>query len=106
VIRQGRDLRLQHLDAADHLAGREFGPPEQFVGIHFFSPVDKMMLVEVIKGGKKTGDRRSATALDFVRIIKKTPIVVNDTRGFFANRCVLNYIREGHLMLMEGVPPR
>ncbi|HRK25121.1 MAG TPA: 3-hydroxyacyl-CoA dehydrogenase NAD-binding domain-containing protein [Beijerinckiaceae bacterium] len=77
--------------------------PDQFVGIHFFSPVDKMLLVEVIKGGR-TGDRAIATALDFVRIIKKTPIVVNDTRGFFANRCVLNYIREGQLMLMEGVP--
>ena len=77
--------------------------PEQFVGIHFFSPVDKMLLVEVIKGGK-TGDRAIATALDFVRIIKKTPIVVNDTRGFFANRCVLNYVREGQLAFMEGVP--
>jgi 3-hydroxyacyl-CoA dehydrogenase / enoyl-CoA hydratase / 3-hydroxybutyryl-CoA epimerase len=78
--------------------------PEQFIGIHFFSPVDKMLLVEVIIG-KKTGDKALAAALDFVRIIKKTPIVVNDCRGFFANRCVLNYIREGHLMLAEGVPP-
>jgi 3-hydroxyacyl-CoA dehydrogenase / enoyl-CoA hydratase / 3-hydroxybutyryl-CoA epimerase len=78
--------------------------PEQFIGIHFFSPVDKMLLVEVIVG-KKTGDKALAAALDFVRMIKKTPIVVNDCRGFFANRCVLNYIREGHLMLAEGVPP-
>lgn len=78
--------------------------PEQFVGIHFFSPVDKMLLVEVIKGAK-TGDRAVAAALDFIRVIRKTPIVVNDTRGFFANRCVLNYIREGQLMLIEGVPP-
>jgi 3-hydroxyacyl-CoA dehydrogenase / enoyl-CoA hydratase / 3-hydroxybutyryl-CoA epimerase len=78
--------------------------PENFIGIHFFSPVEKMSLVEVILG-KKTGDRALATALDFVRIIKKTPIVVNDTRGFFANRCVLNFIREGHIMLREGVPP-
>jgi len=77
--------------------------PGKFVGIHFFSPVDKMQLVEVIKG-KKTGDLALATALDFVRIIKKTPIVVNDTRGFYANRCVLNYVREGHLMLAEGIP--
>lgn len=76
----------------------------KFVGIHFFSPVDKMQLVEVIKG-KATGDVALATALDFVRIIKKTPIVVNDTRGFYANRCVLNYVREGHLMLAEGIPP-
>jgi 3-hydroxyacyl-CoA dehydrogenase/enoyl-CoA hydratase/3-hydroxybutyryl-CoA epimerase len=77
---------------------------DQFIGIHFFSPVEKMMLVEVIMG-KETGDKALATALDFVRAIKKTPIVVNDSRGFFANRCVLNYILEGHLMLMEGVPP-
>jgi len=77
---------------------------ENFVGVHFFSPVDRMLLVEVIKG-EKTGDRALAAALDFVRAIKKTPIVVNDCRGFFANRCVMNYIREGHLMLAEGVPP-
>ncbi len=85
------------------LAG-EAGKPENFIGIHFFSPVDKMMLVEIIMG-EKTGDRALATALDFVRLIKKTPIVVNDTRGFFANRCVGRYVAEGHLMLMEGVPP-
>jgi 3-hydroxyacyl-CoA dehydrogenase / enoyl-CoA hydratase / 3-hydroxybutyryl-CoA epimerase len=78
--------------------------PENFIGIHFFSPVDKMMLVEIIMGAK-TGSKALATAIDFVRAIKKTPIVVNDCRGFFANRCVGNYIREGHLMLMEGVPP-
>jgi 3-hydroxyacyl-CoA dehydrogenase/enoyl-CoA hydratase/3-hydroxybutyryl-CoA epimerase len=63
-----------------------------------------MMLVEIIVG-KKTGDAALATALDFVRMIRKTPIVVNDTRGFYANRCVLNYIQEGHLMFLEGVPP-
>lgn len=78
--------------------------PSQFIGVHFFSPVEKMLLVELIMG-KRTGDRALAVALDFVRAIKKTPIVVNDCRGFFANRCVLNYIREGHLMLAEGVPP-
>ncbi len=78
--------------------------PENFIGIHFFSPVDKMMLVEIIMG-EKTGDKALANALDFVRLIKKTPIVVNDTRGFFANRCVGRYVAEGHLMLMEGVPP-
>ena len=80
------------------------GRPGQFIGIHFFSPVEKMMLVEVILG-KETGDKALATALDYVRAIKKTPIVVNDSRGFFANRCVLAYILEGHLMLTEGVPP-
>jgi 3-hydroxyacyl-CoA dehydrogenase/enoyl-CoA hydratase/3-hydroxybutyryl-CoA epimerase len=77
--------------------------PENFIGVHFFSPVDKMLLVETIMGAK-TGEKALALALDYVRAIKKTPIVVNDSRGFFANRCVLNYIREGHLMLMEGVP--
>jgi 3-hydroxyacyl-CoA dehydrogenase/enoyl-CoA hydratase/3-hydroxybutyryl-CoA epimerase len=77
--------------------------PEQFIGIHFFSPVEKMMLVEVIKA-EKTGDKALAVALDFVRAIRKTPIVVNDARGFYANRCVGAYLREGHLMLAEGVP--
>jgi 3-hydroxyacyl-CoA dehydrogenase/enoyl-CoA hydratase/3-hydroxybutyryl-CoA epimerase len=82
----------------------EFKQPPRFIGIHFFSPVERMMLVEIIKG-KKTGDKALATALDYVRAIRKTPIVVNDSRGFYANRCVLNYIQEGHLMLTEGVPP-
>ncbi|MCV6601037.1 MAG: 3-hydroxyacyl-CoA dehydrogenase NAD-binding domain-containing protein [Cohaesibacter sp.] len=75
----------------------------KFIGIHFFSPVDKMMLVEIIKG-KRTGDKAIAKALDYVAMIKKTPILVNDGRGFYANRSVLGYIREGHLMLTEGVP--
>ncbi len=77
--------------------------PSRFIGIHFFSPVEKMLLVEIIMG-KKTGDEALAVALDFVRAIRKTPIVVNDSRGFYANRCVLNYIQEGHLMLLEGIP--
>jgi 3-hydroxyacyl-CoA dehydrogenase / enoyl-CoA hydratase / 3-hydroxybutyryl-CoA epimerase len=78
--------------------------PAKFVGIHFFSPVERMMLVEVIVG-KKTGDAALAMALDFVRAIRKTPIVVNDARGFYTSRVVGTYIREGHLMLAEGVPP-
>jgi 3-hydroxyacyl-CoA dehydrogenase/enoyl-CoA hydratase/3-hydroxybutyryl-CoA epimerase len=78
--------------------------PDRFIGIHFFSPVEKMMLVEVIMG-KKTGDDALSVALDFVRAIRKTPIVVNDSRGFFTSRVVGTYIREGHLMLTEGVPP-
>uniref|UniRef100_A0A0N4Z2S9 Acetyl-CoA acetyltransferase n=1 Tax=Parastrongyloides trichosuri TaxID=131310 RepID=A0A0N4Z2S9_PARTI len=78
--------------------------PKNFIGIHFFSPVDKMMLVEVIMG-KKTGEKALATALDYVRAIKKTPIVVNDTRGFYVNRCVLRYMSEAYNMLVEGVPP-
>jgi len=76
----------------------------RFIGIHFFSPVERMMLVEIIMG-KETGDAALAMALDFVRTIRKTPIVVNDSRGFYASRVVGTYIREGHLMLTEGVPP-
>jgi len=81
----------------------EFKDPQRFIGIHFFSPVALMLLTEIIVG-KETGDRALAVALDYVRAIRKTPIVVNDSRGFYANRCVLNYIQEGHLMLLEGIP--
>jgi len=77
---------------------------DKFIGIHFFSPVEKMMLVEIIMG-KETGGAALAMAIDYVRAIRKTPIVVNDARGFFANRCVLGYIAEGYEMLLEGVPP-
>ena len=76
----------------------------RFVGIHFFSPVEKMMLVEIILG-KNTGDAALALALDYTRMIGKTPIVVNDFRGFYANRCVGRYIAEGNEMFLEGVPP-
>ena len=82
----------------------EFEDQGRFIGIHFFSPVEKMMLVEIILG-KNTGDVATATALDYVRAIGKTPIVVNDSRGFFANRCVLRFTAEGLEMFMEGVPP-
>jgi 3-hydroxyacyl-CoA dehydrogenase / enoyl-CoA hydratase / 3-hydroxybutyryl-CoA epimerase len=78
--------------------------PEQFIGVHFFSPVEKMGLVEIIMG-QKTGDKALSVAMDFVRAIKKTPIVVNDCRGFYVNRCVGNYMVEAHAMVMEGVPP-
>ena len=78
--------------------------PEQFIGIHFFSPVEKMLLVEIIKG-KATGDRAVAKALDFVRQIRKTPIVVNDARFFYANRCIIPYINEGIRMVAEGINP-
>lgn len=83
---------------------KSFSRPQEFIGIHFFSPVDRMMLVEIIKG-KETGTKAIAAAFDFVRAIGKTPILVNDARGFYANRCVLNYLLEGHLMLAEGIPP-
>ncbi|GGH52979.1 3-hydroxyacyl-CoA dehydrogenase [Frigidibacter albus] len=78
--------------------------PANFIGIHFFSPVDKMMLVEIIRG-KETGDVAVAKALDFVRQIRKTPIVVNDARFFYANRCIIPYINEGIRMVAEGVAP-
>ncbi|SEM51646.1 3-hydroxyacyl-CoA dehydrogenase / enoyl-CoA hydratase / 3-hydroxybutyryl-CoA epimerase [Loktanella fryxellensis] len=77
---------------------------EKFIGIHFFSPVDKMNLVEIIRG-KGTGDVAVAKALDFVRQIRKTPIVVNDARFFYANRCIIPYINEGIRMVAEGVSP-
>ena len=81
----------------------EFKDPARFIGIHFFSPVDRMMLVEIILG-KETGNKALAAALDYVRAIRKTPIVVNNSRGFYTSRVVGTYIREGHLMLTEGVP--
>ncbi len=78
--------------------------PEDFVGIHFFSPVDKMPLVELIRG-ERTTDEATFKALDFVKQIKKTPIVVNDSRGFFTSRVIGTFINEGISMLAEGVPP-
>ncbi len=78
--------------------------PEQFIGIHFFSPVEKMLLVEIIKG-QKTGPRAVAKALDYVRQIRKTPIVVNDARFFYCNRCIIPYGNEATRMVTEGVAP-
>jgi 3-hydroxyacyl-CoA dehydrogenase/enoyl-CoA hydratase/3-hydroxybutyryl-CoA epimerase len=78
--------------------------PDNFIGIHFFSPVHKMMLVEIIKG-EKTSDYAISRAIDFVTKIRKVPIVVEDTRGFYANRCVMRYIQEGYNLLSEGVKP-
>jgi len=82
---------------------KNFPREKDFIGIHFFSPVDRMMLTEIIMG-KKTSDKALAVALDYVRAIKKTPIVVNDTRGFYINRMVLRYMSEAYNMLIEGVP--
>jgi len=78
--------------------------PESFIGIHFFSPVDKMMLVEIIMG-KKTDQRALAVAMDYVKKIRKTPIVVNDSRGFYTSRCFGTYVNEGIEMLAEGIAP-
>jgi 3-hydroxyacyl-CoA dehydrogenase/enoyl-CoA hydratase/3-hydroxybutyryl-CoA epimerase len=75
-----------------------------FIGLHFFSPVDKMPLVEIIKG-KRTGDEALARAFDLVRQINKTPIVVNDSRGFFTSRVIGHFINEGVAMVGEGIEP-
>ena len=78
--------------------------PENFIGIHFFSPVEKMPLVEIIVG-KQTGAEAIAKALDYVAAIRKTPIVVNDSRGFYTSRCFGTYIQEGLALLGEGTVP-
>lgn len=76
--------------------------PQSFIGIHFFSPVDKMMLVEIIRG-HQTSDYALAVAVDYVRKIRKTPIVVNDSRGFYTSRCFSTYTAEGMELLSDGV---
>lgn len=78
--------------------------PDQFIGIHFFSPVDKMPLVEIIPGAE-SGDLPLAAALDYVGLIKKTPIVVSDTRGFYCNSVVVPYLNEAARMVKEGINP-
>ena len=77
--------------------------PEKFVGIHFFSPVDKMKLVEIIRG-KATDDETVARAYDYVQAIGKIPIVVNDARGFFTSRVFGTFVMEGAAMVGEGIP--
>lgn len=78
--------------------------PANFIGIHFFSPVEKMPLVEIIVG-KQTGPEAIAKALDYVAQIRKTPIVVNDSRGFYTSRCFGTFVQEGLALLQEGVKP-
>jgi 3-hydroxyacyl-CoA dehydrogenase/enoyl-CoA hydratase/3-hydroxybutyryl-CoA epimerase len=77
--------------------------PAEFIGLHFFSPVDKMPLLEIIRG-EQTSDETLYRALDVAKLIKKTPIVVNDSRGFFTSRVIGTFINEGIGMLLEGVP--
>lgn len=77
--------------------------PADFIGLHFFSPVDKMPLLEIIKG-EQTSEETLHRALDLARLIKKTPIVVNDSRGFYTSRVIGTFINEGIAMLTEGVP--
>ena len=78
--------------------------PENFIGIHFFSPVERMGLVEIING-EKTSEATLAKSIDYVLAIRKTPIVVNDSRGFYTSRCFGTYTREGMEMLAEGIKP-
>jgi 3-hydroxyacyl-CoA dehydrogenase/enoyl-CoA hydratase/3-hydroxybutyryl-CoA epimerase len=78
--------------------------PERFIGLHFFSPADKMPLVEVIRG-KATSDATLARALDFVAQLKKTPIVVNDARGFFTSRFIGAFVDDAIGMVAEGIAP-
>ncbi len=78
--------------------------PEDFIGLHFFSPVDKMPLLEIIKGEKGSEDTLNR-ALDVAKVIGKTPIVVNDSRGFFTSRVIGTFINEGIAMLAEGIAP-
>ena len=77
--------------------------PEKYVGIHFFSPVDKMKLVEIIRG-KQTDDETVARAFDYVQALGKIPIVVNDSRGFYTSRTFGTFVMEGAAMLGEGIP--
>ena len=86
------------------LLGENVSRTEDFIGLHFFSPVDKMPLVEIIKG-EKTSDAALGRALAVVRQIGKTPIVVNDSRGFFTSRVIGTFTNEGIAMLGEGVSP-
>ena len=78
--------------------------PERFIGLHFFSPVDRMPLVEVVRG-RSTSDATLAGALDFIRMLRKTPIVVNDAPGFFTTRVITAYLFESMGMVGDGVPP-
>lgn len=78
--------------------------PERFIGLHFFSPIERMPLVEIIRG-RQTGDAALAHAMDFVQRLGKTPIIVNDARGFYTSRVLATYLDEGVLMLTEGIAP-
>jgi 3-hydroxyacyl-CoA dehydrogenase/enoyl-CoA hydratase/3-hydroxybutyryl-CoA epimerase len=82
---------------------RNVSRPQDFVGLHFFSPAEKMPLLEIIRG-EHTSDETVYRALDFAKLVKKTPILVNDSRGFFTSRVIVTFINEGIAMLLEGVP--
>jgi 3-hydroxyacyl-CoA dehydrogenase / enoyl-CoA hydratase / 3-hydroxybutyryl-CoA epimerase len=78
--------------------------PENFIGLHFFSPVDRMALVEIIRG-RRTSDACLARSMDYIKQIRKTPITVNDSRGFYTSRVFGTYVSEGLTLLAEGVSP-
>ncbi|HZE39243.1 MAG TPA: 3-hydroxyacyl-CoA dehydrogenase NAD-binding domain-containing protein [Stackebrandtia sp.] len=121
AVFEKRSLKLQVLAAAESRAlpdaviasntstlpitglSEGVGDPERFIGLHFFSPVHRMPLVEIIRG-RRTSDATLARAFDYVRQINKTPIVVNDSRGFYTSRCFATYALEGIAMVAEGVP--
>ncbi|MGE0666441.1 MAG: 3-hydroxyacyl-CoA dehydrogenase NAD-binding domain-containing protein [Sphingomonadales bacterium] len=83
---------------------KSFSRQQDFIGLHFFSPVDRMPLVEIIMG-KETSQQTLARAMDYVAQIRKTPIVVNDSRGFYTSRCFGTYVAEGLAMLADGIVP-
>ncbi|MDF1691399.1 MAG: 3-hydroxyacyl-CoA dehydrogenase NAD-binding domain-containing protein [Zhongshania sp.] len=84
--------------------GEGLPSPDRFLGLHFFSPVERMPLIEVIRG-KFTSDKTLAEALDFVALLRKTPIIVNDSRGFFTSRVISAYLQEAFAMVAEGISP-
>ena len=122
AVFEARDIKVQAFQRAEMMIGTDtvfasntstlpitglahaVRRPENFIGVHFFSPVEKMPLVEIIVG-QRTSQQTIARALDYVAQLKKTPIVVNDCRGFYANRVFGSYVYEGMAMLAAGVSP-
>ena len=100
-----RDPGVEHLDDLDHAHGQAVGKPENFAGLHFFNPVDRMQLVEVIRG-EKTSDATVVTLVALAKKLGKTPIVVKDCPGFLVNRILFPYLNEAMVLLEEGAEPR
>jgi len=122
AVFEDRDLKHRVLAGAERIVGPDavlasntstlpidgladaLADPSRFVGLHFFSPVHRMQLVEIIRG-RRTSEETLARAFDFARQIGKLPILVNDSRGFFTSRVFGAYLTEGIAMVVEGVPP-
>ncbi len=111
VIKETRKVLKENVTFASNTSSlpisdlaENYNAPEKFIGLHFFSPVEKMMLVEIVLG-EKTSQETQAYAMDFVTQIGKIPVVVRDSRGFFTTRVFSKYLEEGVKMLEEGVPP-